>query len=170
MGFIKIGNKQLVSTRSKLSFSSSSKISSSSSFKLATAPIMNRKFSTGLKFTKEHEWIRVDKDIGTVGISDFAQKALGDVVFVDLPAVGTKFSKKETIVAVESVKAANDVYAPVSGTVTEVNKSLSETPALVNESAYEKGWMIKLKLSNPTELSQLLNELDYKKHCESEAH
>jgi len=123
-----------------------------------------------IRYTKDHEWIRVDGNMGTMGITDFAQKQLGDVVYVDLPEIGTKAKKKDTLVAVESVKAASDVYAPASGEVIEVNKILSSEPGIVNKSPTKDGWMLKLKLSNLKDLDDLLDENAYKKHVETEAH
>jgi len=133
-------------------------------------PRFQMRFASKLKYTKDHEWIKVENNIGTVGITDFAQNALGEVVYVDLPDVGRKVQKKETVIAVESVKAASDVYAPVSGEVSAVNESLSKEPGLVNKSPFGDGWMLKLKLSNTKELDELLDEAAYKKHCEVETH
>jgi glycine cleavage system H protein len=117
-----------------------------------------------------HEYVKVDGKIGTVGITDFAQAALGDIVFVDLPEIGETFEKGDSFGSVESVKAASDVYAPVSGTVTEVNEKLGEDPALVNSEAEGAAWFIKLELSNPGELDGLMGPEAYKEHCENEAH
>jgi len=118
-------------------------------------------FPENLKYTKDHEWIRVEGDTGTVGISDHAQGELGDVVFVELPAVGKVVKAHETFGTIEAVKAVSDLYAPVSGTVTEVNKDLGSTPEIVNKDPYGKGWMVKVKLSNPAELSELLDAAAY---------
>lgn len=112
----------------------------------------------------------MDGKIGTVGITDFAQAALGDIVFVDLPEVGETFEKGDSFGSVESVKAASDVYAPVSGTVTEVNEKLGEDPALVNAEAEGAAWFIKLELKEPKELDGLMGPEAYKEHCENEAH
>lgn len=117
-----------------------------------------------------HEYVKVDGKIGTVGITDFAQAALGDIVFVDLPEVGETFEKGDSFGSVESVKAASDVYAPVSGTVTEVNEKLGEDPALVNAEAEGAAWFIKLELKEPKELDGLMGPEAYKEHCENEAH
>ncbi|TMW65031.1 hypothetical protein Poli38472_009198 [Pythium oligandrum] len=125
-------------------------------------------FST--KYTPQHEYIAVNGKEGTIGITDFAQNQLGDVVYVDLPAVGNTFAKGDVFGAVESVKAASDVYAPVSGTVTAVNEELSENPHLVNEEAMTGGWFIKISLDNESELDELLDEAAYKEHCENEEH
>jgi len=113
-------------------------------------------------FTKEHEWVEVDGDTGTCGITDYAQEMLGDVVFVDLPAPGRKLTKGGDAAVVESVKAASDVYAPVSGTVTEGNADLEADPALVNTGAETGGWFFKLTLSDASELDGLMDEAAYK--------
>ena len=120
--------------------------------------------------TPAHEYIQVDGDVGTVGISDFAQAALGDIVFVDLPEVGDEFEKGDSFGSVESVKAASDVYAPVSGTVVAVNESLSDEPGSVNTHAETSAWFIKLQIKDTAELSALMGEAAYKEHCEKEAH
>jgi len=117
-----------------------------------------------------HEYIKVDGKVGTVGITDFAQSALGDIVFVDLPDVGDEFAKGDSFGSVESVKAASDVYVPVSGTVTEINEKLSDEPGLVNSEAEGDAWFIKIEVSDPDELSGLLDPSAYKEHCEKEAH
>lgn len=121
-------------------------------------------------FTDKHEWVAVDGDIGTVGISKFAQEALGDVVFAQLPDVGTKLGQKDECGALESVKAASEVYSPVSGTVTEKNTAVEETPGLVNSSCYEDGWLFKLRLTKPDELSKLMNEEQYAEFLKNDAH
>ncbi|MBA2919908.1 glycine cleavage system protein GcvH [Sphingomonas sp. MAH-20] len=113
-------------------------------------------------FTKDHEWIDVDGDAATVGITDYAQGQLGDVVFVEVPDAGRQLSQGGDAAVVESVKAASDVYAPVSGTVTEGNAALSDTPDLVNTSPEADGWFFKLTLSNPSELDGLMDEGAYK--------
>lgn len=116
-------------------------------------------------YTSEHEWISVDGDVGTVGITAFAAEKLGDVVFVDLPAAGKKVKKEGDMAVVESVKAASDVYAPVSGDVLEANTAIVDDPAKVNGDAEGEGWFVKLKLSNPGELSGLMDRAAYKKFC-----
>jgi glycine cleavage system H protein len=115
-----------------------------------------------LRFTKEHEWIRVDGDVGVVGISDHAQTQLGDVVYVELPAIGKKVTKGGEAAVVESVKAASEVYAPVSGEVIEVNAGLPDNPAQVNQSPLGEGWFFKIRLANKGELSDLMDEAAYK--------
>jgi len=114
------------------------------------------------RFSKEHEWIEVSGDEATIGITSFAQNALGDVVYVELPAIGKQLAARQEAAVVESVKAASDVYAPVAGTVTAINSTLTADPALVNRAAEGDGWFFKLKLNNPAELDALLDEDGYK--------
>lgn len=114
-----------------------------------------------LKYTEEHEWIRVDGDVATVGISNFAQEQLGDVVFVELPEIGKTLAKGAEACVVESVKAASEVYAPVSGEVVEINNALTDQPDLVNSDSIGKGWFIKIRLSDPSELDGLMDEAGY---------
>lgn len=114
-------------------------------------------------FTEEHEWIDVDGDIATVGITEYAQEQLGDIVFVELPAEGVKFDKGDDAAVVESVKAASDVYAPISGEVVEANGALEEEPALVNSDPEEDGWFFKLRVADSSEFEGLMNEADYRK-------
>ena len=114
-----------------------------------------------IKYTADHEWLKIDGDTATVGITVHAQDALGDVVFVDLPAVGTTFAQKETAGVVESVKAAADVYMPVSGEVTEVNEALREDPSLANSDPLGAGWFFKVKLSDTSQLDALMDETKY---------
>lgn len=115
-------------------------------------------------YTEDHEWIDVDGDVATVGITDYAQEQLGDIVFVDVPAEGKKFDKGDDAAVVESVKAASDVYCPVSGEVVENNSALEEDPALVNSDPEENGWFFKVELSDPSELEDLMDEAGYKKY------
>ena len=115
-----------------------------------------------LYFTREHEWIRVEGDTATVGISDHAQKALGDIVFADVPEAGKTLSKGDDAAVVESVKAASDVYAPVSGEVTEGNGAIADNPGLINSDAEGAGWFFKLKLADPSELDGLMGEAAYR--------
>jgi glycine cleavage system H protein len=117
-----------------------------------------------------HEYCKVDGNIGTCGITDFAQAALGDIVFVDLPEVGDEFEKGDSFGSVESVKAASDVYAPVSGTVTEINEALTDEPGMVNSEAEGNAWFIKMELKDTAELDDLLGPDAYKEHCANEAH
>jgi glycine cleavage system H protein len=118
-------------------------------------------------YTKEHEWIRVEGDSATVGITDYAQAQLGDVVFVEVPQARQQVSKGGEAAVVESVKAASDVYAPVSGEVTEGNQALVDEPALVNSDPEGAGWFFRLTLSDPSELEGLMDEAAYKSFCES---
>jgi glycine cleavage system H protein len=121
---------------------------------------------SNVKFTEDHEWIRIEGDIGTIGITDYAQEQLGDVVYVELPDVGRKVEKGKDMAVVESVKAASEVYAPVSGTVAAINDKLTAEPATVNSAAMGDGWFVKIKLSNPSELDKLMDEAAYKKYVE----
>ena len=120
-----------------------------------------------LYFTKDHEWVRVDGDSATVGISDHAQAALGDIVFAEVPEAGRTLAKGDEAAVVESVKAASDVYAPVSGTVTESNSALGDDPALANREPEVGGWFFKLTLSDPSELDGLMDEPAYRAWCET---
>lgn len=113
-------------------------------------------------FTQDHEWIRVENGVATVGITDYAQEQLGDLVFVELPEVGRSVAKGDTAVVVESVKAASDVYAPVDGEITEANGALSSDPALVNSAATGNGWLWKMKLADESQLEGLMDEAGYK--------
>jgi glycine cleavage system H protein len=116
---------------------------------------------TETRFTKDHEYVRVEGDVAVVGVSDHAQEALGDVVFVELPALGVKLAKGDSAAVVESVKAASDVFAPVSGEIVEVNKDVDAQPGLINEDATGRGWIFKIKLADAGELASLLSEADY---------
>jgi glycine cleavage system H protein len=120
-----------------------------------------------LYFTDQHEWVLVEGDIGTVGISEYAQEQLGDVVYVELPEVGKKVDKGDEAAVVESVKAASEIYAPVTGEVIEVNDALTEDPATVNRSAMEDGWFFKVKIADESELADLMNEKRYKDYVET---
>nr|WP_063572666.1 glycine cleavage system protein GcvH [Luteibacter rhizovicinus] len=124
-----------------------------------------------LKFQKTHEWVRVEEDgTVTVGISDHAQGALGDLVYVELPEVGSSVQAGNGVAVVESVKAASDIYAPVSGEITEVNTVLSDTPETINEDAFGHGWIFKLKLSDKSELDNLLSADEYAEIAENDDH
>lgn len=116
-----------------------------------------------IKFSDQHEWIKVEENVGVVGISHYAQSQLGDVVFTELPALGKHFTKGQEAAVVESVKAASEVYSPVSGEVIEVNTELQNNPDLVNTSAEEKGWFYKIRLSNPEELHNLMDDDMYRR-------
>jgi glycine cleavage system H protein len=115
-----------------------------------------------LKYAETHEWVRVDKTIGTIGITDHAQAELTDIVYVELPKVGAKVTAKEQAAVVESVKAASDIYSPVSGEVTEVNSKLESEPALVNTAPYEEGWLFKVQLEEGADLSELKDAAAYR--------
>ena len=121
---------------------------------------------TDRRYTKEHEWAVVDGDVMTVGITDYAQDSLGEIVFVELPEVGAEFSLGDTFGVVESVKAASDLFAPVSGEVIEVNDALTDTPEVVNEDPYDAAWMIKVKLADPGEVDDLMDAAAYAAYCE----
>nr|ACN10330.1 Glycine cleavage system H protein, mitochondrial precursor [Salmo salar]ACN12690.1 Glycine cleavage system H protein, mitochondrial precursor [Salmo salar] len=125
------------------------------------------RLSTALKFTDKHEWVRVEGGIGTVGISNFAQEALGDVVYCGLPEVGQKLEQMEEFGALESVKAASELYSPLTGEVTEINTELADNPGLVNKSCYEGGWLIKMTIDNPAELDGLMDDGSYEKLIKS---
>ncbi|WWC62903.1 glycine cleavage system H protein [Kwoniella dejecticola CBS 10117] len=122
------------------------------------------------RYTTDHEWVAFDSasNIGTVGITDYAQKALGDVVFVELPGQGAEVAQGDSIGAVESVKAASDIYAPVSGVVEEINETLADQPGLLNKAPEGNGWLAKIKLSDPAEFEALLSDEAYKAHCEGQ--
>ena len=115
-------------------------------------------------FTDDHEWIKVDGDVATVGITDYAQSQLGDVVFIELPKVGRALTKAEAVAVVESVKAASDVYAPITGEVLEINDALVADPAMVNTDADDKAWFFKIKIANTSELEGLMDAEAYKAH------
>ncbi|MBQ7222167.1 MAG: glycine cleavage system protein GcvH [Bacteroidales bacterium] len=115
-----------------------------------------------LKYTEEHEWVSVDGGIATVGITDFAQSELGDIVFVDIPTLGETLSQKEKFGDIEAVKTVAEVFMPVSGEILEVNEDLENSPELVNSDPYGAGWMVKVKMSDPAELNTLLSDSDYK--------
>jgi glycine cleavage system H protein len=126
-------------------------------------------FPDDLKYAASHEWARVDDEgIATIGISHHAQDALGDIVFVELPEVGAMVNAKEEVAVVESVKAASDIYCPLSGEVTEINEALVEAPETVNSLPYDNGWFFKVKLNDEAELDELMDAEAYKEHCEGE--
>lgn len=122
-----------------------------------------------LTYTKDHEWVRVKGDKATVGITDHAQKQLGDVVYVELPKVGDRFEAAEPFGSVESVKAVSEIYMPVTGSVLEINEALNESPEHVNENPYGEGWMIVVKIDNPAELDGLLTAAEYEDYIKEEA-
>ena len=124
-------------------------------------------YPADFKYTKEHEWLKVDSNTGTIGITDHAQNSLGDIVFVELPKVGAEITAGQTFGSVESVKAVSDLYAPVSGIVTEVNEALNTSPENVNKDAHT-AWMIKITLKDPSEVGKLLSAADYEKFASEE--
>ena len=123
---------------------------------------MSSKVPADLRYAKSHEWVRVNGDVATIGITDHAQHELTDVVFVELPALGRKLKAGEACAVVESVKTASDIYSPVSGEVLAVNQKVDDEPALVNEKPYDDGWFFQVKVSNPDELTALMNDQAYK--------
>jgi glycine cleavage system H protein len=114
-----------------------------------------------LRYTEEHEWIRVDGDIATIGITEFAQGELGDVVFVEMPAVGKSYKKGEVVASIEAVKTVAEVYSPVSGTIKELNEALNDTPETINTDAFGEGWMFKIQITDAGELDDLLTPEKY---------
>ena len=118
-------------------------------------------FPEDLKYTKEHEWARLENGVVVIGVTDYAQENLGEVVYVELPEEGAKVSRAEAFGVIESTKAVSDLYAPVSGTVVEVNDTLLDSPELINEDPYEDGWMIRIEMSDPREMAELLDASAY---------
>jgi glycine cleavage system H protein len=126
-------------------------------------------YPENLQYTKDHEWLRASGGEGAVGITDFAQNALGDVVYVELPKVGEKFEQGDPFGSVESVKSVSELFIPVSGEITAINEKLLDEPELVNSSPYQDGWMIKLKIKDPGEVDSLLSALEYEDFVKSQA-
>jgi len=122
----------------------------------------------GLKYSKEHEWVATEDSVATIGITDYAQDQLGEVVYIELPAVGDKVSKDDPFGVVESVKAVSDIYAPISGTVTEINQELVESPEMVNEDPYGDGWLIKIRIADLVELDDLMDGEEYQEMVAAE--
>jgi glycine cleavage system H protein len=122
-----------------------------------------------LKYTKNHEWVRVDGKIATVGITDYAQEELGDIVNIELPSEGDEFRREEAFAAVESVKASSEVFCPVSGKVVEVNEPITSTPETINEEPYDEGWMVRLEMSDPAELNSLMDATAYAAYVKEES-
>jgi glycine cleavage system H protein len=123
-------------------------------------------YPENFRYTKDHEWVKVEGDTATVGITDFAQSQLGDVVFVELPEVGEELKSHQTLGVVESVKAVSDIYSPVSGNVTEVNEGLNDEPEILNQDPHSKGWILKLKVKDKSELEELMSASEYEKYLE----
>ena len=121
----------------------------------------------GLHYTKEHEWVKVEGETALVGISDYAQHHLGDIVYVELPEVGDEFEKEEAFAAIESVKAASDIYLPIGGKVIEINEELEDEPALLNTDAFEN-WLVKIEIADAAELEELMTSEDYEKFLAEE--
>ncbi len=126
------------------------------------------KYSEDLRYTKEHEWVRLENGVGTIGITDHAQEELGDIVYVELPKPGAKLERGKTLGSVESVKAVSDVYSPVSGEVIEVNETLAEAPEKINADPHGEAWLIKVRLSAPAEAGELMSAADYESYIASE--
>eukprot|EP00307_Rebecca_sp_RCC1486_P014525 CAMPEP_0119413924 /NCGR_PEP_ID=MMETSP1335-20130426/6230_1 /TAXON_ID=259385 /ORGANISM="Chrysoculter rhomboideus, Strain RCC1486" /LENGTH=148 /DNA_ID=CAMNT_0007438757 /DNA_START=28 /DNA_END=474 /DNA_ORIENTATION=+ len=126
-----------------------------------------RRNLASIKYTTDHEYVKTEGDVATVGVTQFAADALGDIVYVELPEVGSTLDQKESMGVVESVKAASDVYMPLTGEIVEVNNELTENPALINGSPLENGWMAKIKLSKPAELDEMMDEAAYKEFCDN---
>ncbi|MBI3786185.1 MAG: glycine cleavage system protein GcvH [Deltaproteobacteria bacterium] len=125
-------------------------------------------FPEDLKYSKEHEWVLVEGNTATVGITDYAQDQLGDIVFVELPAIDDKVSKEDAFGVVESVKAVSDIYAPVSGKVLEINDDLPDNPEMLNEDPYGDGWIIKIEMNDPDELKDLMTATEYEEYVAEE--
>lgn len=123
-----------------------------------------------LRYTKEHEWVRVEGDTGTIGITDHAQKELGDVVFVELPKTGTRVEQGQVAGSVESVKAVSDIYSPVTGEVIEVNETLAEAPEKINQDPHGSAWLAKIRLEKPAELEGLMTAAQYDEYVKAESH
>ncbi len=122
-----------------------------------------------LRYSKDHEWIGVDGDVAAIGITDHAQHALGDVVYIDMPRVGDKFGAHESFGSVESVKAVSEVFTPVAGEVVEVNENINDTPESVNNDPYGNGWMVKVKMANPGEADAMLSAVEYEEYLAASA-
>ena len=122
-----------------------------------------------LRYSKDHEWVKVDGDVATIGITDYAQHSLGDVVYVDLPRVGDSFGSHESFGSVESVKAVSEIFTPVAGEVTEVNEALNDTPENVNNDPYGAAWMLKIKMENPNEADGMLSAEEYEEYLNANA-
>lgn len=120
-------------------------------------------FPDDLKYTSEHEWIRVEGNIGIVGITDFAQNELGDIVYVDIPVLGKTIAQNEVFGSIETVKVVSDLFSPVSGKVIEINSAINDAPEKINQSPYTDGWLIKIEISSPEELNNLLSSQEYQK-------
>ncbi|HZS06654.1 MAG TPA: glycine cleavage system protein GcvH [Blastocatellia bacterium] len=128
------------------------------------------KYPDNLQYTKDHEWLKIEGDLGRAGITEFAQEALGDIVYVELPKIGEKFSAGEPFGSVESVKSVNEIFIPVSGEVVEINEVLADSPELVNEDPYGKGWMIRFRITDSSEVDSLLSSSEYEDFISEQEH
>lgn len=125
---------------------------------------MSNNIPENLRYSKDHEWVQVDGDVATIGITDYAQHSLGDVVYVDMPRVGDKFGTHEAFGSVESVKAVSEIFTPIAGEISGVNDGLNDTPEVVNNDPYAGGWMVKLKMENPGEADALMSSVEYEEY------
>ncbi|MEA3355174.1 MAG: glycine cleavage system protein GcvH [Patescibacteria group bacterium] len=123
-----------------------------------------------LFYTKEHEWVKINQDTAILGVTDHAQELLTDLVFVELPKIGQEIKQDKSFAIVESVKSVSDVYAPISGKIIEINQALNDEPGLINQDAFNKGWIAKIKISNKKELDKLMNSKKYTEYCKKEEH
>jgi glycine cleavage system H protein len=130
---------------------------------------MSNNIPENLRYSKDHEWVQVDGEVATIGITDYAQHSLGDVVYIDMPRVGDKFGPHEAFGSVESVKAVSEIFVPVAGEITEVNDGLNDSPEAVNNEPYSTGWMVKLKMENPGEADALLSSAEYEEYLAASA-
>ena len=130
---------------------------------------MSNNIPENLRYSKDHEWVSVEGDIATIGITDYAQHSLGDVVYIDMPRVGDKFASHEAFGSVESVKAVSEVFVPVAGEIAEVNEGLNDTPEAVNNEPYTSGWMVKVKMENPLEADGMLSAVEYEEYLAASA-
>ena len=130
---------------------------------------MSNNIPENLRYSKDHEWMSVEGDIATIGITDYAQHSLGDVVYIDMPRVGDKFASHEAFGSVESVKAVSEIFVPVAGEIAEVNEGLNDTPEAVNNEPYTSGWMVKVKMENPLEADGMLSAVEYEEYLAASA-
>jgi len=130
---------------------------------------MSNNIPENLRYSKDHEWVSVEGDIATIGITDYAQHSLGDVVYIDMPRVGDKFASHEAFGSVESVKAVSEIFVPVAGEIAEVNEGLNDTPEAVNNEPYTSGWMVKVKMENPLEADGMLSAVEYEEYLAASA-
>jgi glycine cleavage system H protein len=126
-------------------------------------------FPEDLKYSKEHEWVRLNGNIATIGISDYAQDQLGEIVFVELPDEGEEFEKDDAFGVVESVKSVNDIFSPISGKIVEINDPVVDSPEIVNEDPYAEGWLVKIEVSDPKELGELMSAKEYEAYIKEES-